>query len=157
MEHEEFIGRVQRQAGLPSTGDAERGCRATLETLGEIMPEGLTDNVAVQLPREAGEPLRRPVADAGAGELFGRADFITTVADRAGVSQSQAAVIARAVVDALFAATEGGLMAEVVDYLPPDLREYVTPARTAQAQDEPGQVAYGQAAYGPATPERGHD
>jgi|1185.fasta_scaffold667104_1 uncharacterized protein (DUF2267 family) len=156
MEHEEFIGRVRQQAGLASTGEAERACRATLETLGEVMPERLADNVAIQLPREAGEHLRRPVADAGVGELFGRADFITTVADRAGVSESQAAVIAHAVVDALFAATEGGLMAEVTDYLPPDLREYVTPAPSSRDQDESGQVAYGQAAYGQATPERGH-
>jgi hypothetical protein len=65
-------------------------------------------------------------------------------------------VIAHAVVDALFAATEGGLMAEVTDYLPPDLREYVTPAPSSRDQDESGQVAYGQAAYGQATPERGH-
>jgi uncharacterized protein (DUF2267 family) len=156
MEHDQFIGRVRRQAGLSNTGDAERACRATLETLGEVMPERLADNVAVQLPREAGEHLRRPVAGAGVSELFGRADFITTVADRAGVSESQAAVIAHAVVDALFAATEGGLMAEVADYLPPDLREYVTPAPSPRGQDEPGQVAYGQAAYGQATPEREH-
>ena len=143
MEHEEFIGRVRQQAGLPSTGDAERACRATLETLGEIMPERLVDNIAAQLPRDAGEHLRRPVADAGAGELFGRADFVTTVADRAGVSESQAAVIAHAVVDALFAATEGGLMAQVSDYLPPDLREYVTPAPSPRDQDEPGKSRTG--------------
>ena len=155
MEHEEFIGRVRRQAGLSSTSDAERACRATLETLGEVMPERLADNVAVQLPREAGEHLRRPVADAGVRAVFGRADFITTVADPAAVSESQATVIAHAVVDALFAATEGGLMAEVSEYLPPDLREYVAPAQGTREQDEPGQVAYGQAAYGPGTPERG--
>ena len=68
--------------------------------------------------------------------------------DRAGVSEPQATAIVRAVVDALFAATEGGLMAEVSDYLPPDVREYVTPAPSPRDQDEPGQVAYGQAAYG---------
>jgi uncharacterized protein (DUF2267 family) len=155
MKHEEFIGRVRQQADLSSTGEAERGCRATLETLGERLPEGLTDNLAAQLPREVGEHLRRPVADAGAGELFGRADFVASVAERTGVSESQAALIAHAVVDTLFAATEGGLMAEASDYLPPEVREYVTPARSPRGQDEPGQVAYGQAAYGPGTPERG--
>jgi uncharacterized protein (DUF2267 family) len=156
MEHEEFIGRVRQQAGLASTGEAERACRATLETLGEVMPERLADNVAIQLPREAGEHLRRPVAEAGVGGRFVLGDVPPPVADRAGVSESQAAVIAHAVVDALFAATEGGLMAEVTDYLPPDLREYVTPAPSSRDQDESGQVAYGQAAYGQATPERGH-
>jgi uncharacterized protein (DUF2267 family) len=156
MEDAEFIGRVQQQAGLPSAGDAERACRATLEALGEIAPEGLVDNIAAQLPSDAGEHLRRPIADAGTGELFGRADLVTTVAGRAGVSESQAAAIVHAVIDTLFAATEGGLMAQVSDYLPPDLREYVTPAPSPRGQDEPGQVAYGQAAYGQGTPERGH-
>jgi uncharacterized protein (DUF2267 family) len=142
MEHEEFIGRVRQQADLPGTGDAERACRATLETLGEIMPERLADNIAAQLPREIGAHMRRPVADAGAGELFGRPDFVTSVAERAGISEAQAALIAHAVVDALFAATQGGLMAEASDYLPPDVREYVTPAPSSRDQDEPGQVAY---------------
>jgi uncharacterized protein (DUF2267 family) len=157
MEHDEFIGRVRQQAGLPGTGDAERACRATLETLGAILPESLADNIAAQLPRGIGAHMRRPVADAGVREVFGRADFVTRVAERAGVSELQAALIAHAVVDALFAATEGGLMAEASDYLPPDVREYVTPARSPQDQDKPGQVAYGQAAYGKGTPERGHD
>src|ERR1044071_2500939 len=112
MEHAEFIGRVRQQASLPSTGDAERACRATLEALGEIAPEGLMDNIAAQLPSEEGEHLRRPIADAGSGALFGRADFVTPVAGRAGVSDHQAAAIVRAVIDTLYAATEGGLMAQ---------------------------------------------
>jgi uncharacterized protein (DUF2267 family) len=128
MEHAEVTGRVRQQAGLPGTGDAERACRATVEALGETAPEGLVDNIAAWLPREDGQHRRRPAAAAGPGGRSGRADFVTTVADRAGVSEPQAAAIVRAVIDTLFAATAGGLMAQVSDYLPPDQRECVAPA-----------------------------
>jgi uncharacterized protein (DUF2267 family) len=159
MEHDELIGRVQNQARLSSRSDAERACRATLETLREQLPEGLADSIAAQLPQGIGEQLRLATVHSGAGtgERSGRADFIARVAERAGVSEPQAAFIARAVIDVLFAATEGGLMAQVSEYLPPDLREYVTPARSPREQDVPGQVAYGQAAYGQGSPRRGHD
>ncbi len=40
MKHDEFIGRVQHYARLPSRGDAERATRATLETLGERLAGG---------------------------------------------------------------------------------------------------------------------
>jgi uncharacterized protein (DUF2267 family) len=46
MRHDEFIGHVQQRARLSSRGDAERASRATLETLGERVPEGLADNLA---------------------------------------------------------------------------------------------------------------
>ena len=129
MEHDEFLERVQYQARLASRDDAERACRATLDTLSEWVPEALADNIAVQLPHEIGDHLRRSGEHAGTAERFGRADFIPRVAARAGVSADQAADIARAVMDALTAATEGGLMAKVTETLPADLREYVTPGQ----------------------------
>jgi uncharacterized protein (DUF2267 family) len=129
MEDDEFFERVQQQARLSGRGDTEHACRATLETLGEWVPEALADSIAVQLPREIGDHLRRSGEHASTGEQFGRADFVPRVAARAGVSADQAADIARAVMDALTAATEGGLMAKVTETLPPDLREYVTPGQ----------------------------
>jgi uncharacterized protein (DUF2267 family) len=39
MQHDEFIGQVQNRAKLPSRGEAEGATRATLETLGERIPE----------------------------------------------------------------------------------------------------------------------
>jgi uncharacterized protein (DUF2267 family) len=131
MQHDELIGRVQDQARLSSRGDAERACCATLETLSEQVPEGLADNIAAQLPDEIGEHLRRTEADQG--KQFGRSDFISRVAARAGVGDDQAAYIAHAVIDALTAATQGGLMARVTESLPADLREYVTPAPGQEA------------------------
>jgi uncharacterized protein (DUF2267 family) len=136
MEHDEFIGRVQQQAHLSSMGDAERACRATLETLGEQEPETLVENIAIQLPREIAAHLRRTEQADAKGE-FRRSDFIPRIAERAGVDDDQAACIARAVLDALAAATEGGLTAKVTESLPADLREYVGPT------PEPDSWAYG--------------
>jgi uncharacterized protein (DUF2267 family) len=135
MEHDEFIGRVQQQGRLSSMGDAERACRATLEALGEQVSAGLVDNIAVQLPPAMSDHLRRTEDH----ERARRSDFISRVAERAGVGDDQAAYIARAVLDALAAATEGGLMAKVTESLPADLREYVGPA------PEPSSWAYGNA------------
>jgi len=123
MEHDEFIGRVQQQGNLSSMDDAEWACRATLEALGEQVSEGLLDNIAVQLPPEIADYLRRTEDR----ERTGREDFISRVAGRAGISDDQAAYVARAVLDALYAATEGGLMAKVTESLPAELREYVGP------------------------------
>ncbi|HLI39659.1 MAG TPA: DUF2267 domain-containing protein [Streptosporangiaceae bacterium] len=101
MQHDEFIGHVQDRAHLFSRGDAERACRATLETLGQRVPEGLADNLAAQLPHEIGEHLRRTEVSQGqgTGERFGRRDFIARVAERAGVREQQAAFIIRAVTE----------------------------------------------------------
>ena len=130
MEDEgEFIERVRQQARLSSRGEAERACHATLETLGEWVPEGLADSIAAQLPHEIGDQLREPGGRAAADGQFNGADFIPRVAGRAGVSTGQAAHLARAVMDSLTAATEGGLMAKVTETLPADLREYVTPGQ----------------------------
>ena len=125
----EFIERVQHQARLSSRGEAERACHATLETLGEWVPQGLADSIAAQLPPGIADQLRASGGRASDGGQFNGADFVPRVAGRAGVSTGQAAHLARAVMDSLTAATEGGLMAKVTETLPADLREYVTPGQ----------------------------
>lgn len=128
MQHDEFIGLVQNRAHLSSRGDAERACRATLETLGERVPEGLADNLASQLPHEIGEHLRRTevYGGQGTGERFDRKDFIRRVSARAGVSEQQAAFIVRAVMEVTGEATQGGLEGKLEQSLPSDIRELVT-------------------------------
>ncbi|TDC56456.1 DUF2267 domain-containing protein [Actinomadura sp. KC345] len=128
MQHDEMIGQVQARARLPSRGDAETACRATLETLGERLPEGLADNLAAQLPREIGENLRRTevFGGSGTGERFGRHDFIERVAIRAHADDSQAAYLARVVLEVVGEATQGGMMTKVKEALPDDIRELVS-------------------------------
>lgn len=128
MQHDEFIGLVQDRAKLPSRGDAERACRATLETLGERVPEGLADGLAGQLPQEIGEHLRRTevYGGMGTGERFDRPEFVARIAHRAGVQESQAAYLSRAVLEVVDEATQGAITAKVRDSLPPDIRTLIT-------------------------------
>jgi uncharacterized protein (DUF2267 family) len=127
MQHDEFIGLVQHRARLSSRGEAEQACRATLETLGERVPEGLADNLAAQLPQEVGEHLRRTevFGGIGTGERFDRQDFIERVAMRATVNDARAAFIARAVLEVVEEATQGSVMAKVRDSLPSDVRTLI--------------------------------
>ncbi|MBA9006080.1 MULTISPECIES: DUF2267 domain-containing protein [Thermomonospora] len=128
MQHDEFIGLVQNRARLSSRGEAERACRAVLETLGERVPEGLADKLAAQLPHEIGEHLRRTevFGGAGTGERFDRHDFIERVASRAGVDEPKAAYLARTVLEIVHQATEGRIIEKVEESLPPDIRRLVT-------------------------------
>ncbi|MDF5751737.1 DUF2267 domain-containing protein [Spongiactinospora sp. TRM90649] len=124
MRHDEFIGQVQARARLAGPGQAERASRATLETLGERISEGLADKLAAQLPHEIGENLRR--TDMGTGEHFGRHEFVHRVAERAGVDDAQAAYLARVVFEVTGEATEGRIMDKVRGCLSQELRGLVT-------------------------------
>lgn len=128
MQHDALIGQIQARAQLASRGEAERACRAALETLGERVPEGLADHLAAQLPHEIGEHLRRTevYGGAGTGERFDRHDFIARVGVRAGVDDPKAAYITRVVLEVIGEATQGGIMNKVCDSLPNDIRDLVS-------------------------------
>ncbi|WP_043621667.1 DUF2267 domain-containing protein [Nonomuraea candida] len=128
MRHDEFIGKVQARAHLAGRDQAERACRATLETLGERIPEGLAEHLAAQLPHEIAENLRRTevMGGFGTGEHFGREEFVQRVADRAGVDRPQAIYLARVVLEVTGEATQGHIMDKVCDSLPQNLRPLVT-------------------------------
>jgi uncharacterized protein (DUF2267 family) len=131
MQHDEFVGQVQNRAKLPSRGDAEGATRATLETLGERIPETLAVNLASQLPQEIGEHLRRTVTmggtgtGTGSGERFGRDEFIRRVAQRSYTDEPQAAYQSRVVLEVFREATTGGSVDKVRDALPDELRALV--------------------------------
>lgn len=128
MQHDQMIGQVQARAKLSSRGAAERATRATLETLGERLPEGLADNLAAQLPQEIGEHLRRTelLGGIGTGERFDRNEFVTRVMERSGTEPGEAVYQSRVVFEVLDEAATGGLMERVRDALPPDVRELTT-------------------------------
>lgn len=58
MTYDAFVGRVQSLANLPSSGDAHRAIRSTLETLTERLGEDAAENLASELPSEIGHHLR---------------------------------------------------------------------------------------------------
>lgn len=128
MQHDEFVGQVQARGKLSSRGQAERVIRSVLETLGERIPDGLSGNVAAQLPHEIGEHLRRTqqYGQQGTGEPFDRDTFVAQVEDKSGLDGPQAVYAARVVCEVVDEATQGGLMTKVYQSLPPDLRQIVT-------------------------------
>ncbi|MCP2163758.1 DUF2267 domain-containing protein [Goodfellowiella coeruleoviolacea] len=127
MQHDHFIGQVQARARLASRGQAEGVTRATLETLGERVPEQLAENLAAQLPQEIGEHLRRTVTmgGAGSGERFDREEFIARVAQRSHREIPEASYAARVVFEVLAEATTGNILKHVQDSLSEDLRPLV--------------------------------
>ena len=137
MQHDEFIGQVQARARLASRGEAERAVRATLETLGERLPDGLADNLAAQLPHEIGEHLRRTelLGGLGTGERFGLDEFVNRVADRTGEDRPQAVFQARTVLEVVDEATTGGLIDRVRDALPGDVRELTVAGSTGPLRE----------------------
>ncbi|KEI44991.1 DUF2267 domain-containing protein [Saccharopolyspora rectivirgula] len=135
MRHDAFIGQVQDRAQLASRGEAEGATRATLETLGERIPEQLADNLADQLPREIGENLRRTEVEGGSGtgERFDREEFIHRVSVRSGFPEQQADKASRVVFEVLEEATQGSMMDKVRETLTDDLRELInTPRKPSQ-------------------------
>jgi uncharacterized protein (DUF2267 family) len=123
MQHDELIGQVRHRARLASRNDAERAIRAALQTLGECIPEELTDNLAAQLPPEIGGYLYRGVAN---GERFDRQEFVARVAARAGTRQQHAACLARTVFEVIDEAVQDGVMLKVAGSLPDDIAELLT-------------------------------
>lgn len=134
MQHDEFIGQVQARAKLSSRGDAEAATRATLETLGERIPEGTAENLAAQLPHELGEHLRRTMlmGGVGPGERFGLDEFVARVAERDSADPPAATYRARVVFEVLDEATTGGLMDKVAEALPDDVRSLIEAGSTGR-------------------------
>ena len=127
MQYDHFIGQVQHRARLASRGEAESATRATLETLGERIPEGLVDNVAGQLPTEAAVHLRRTITmnGSGTGERFDRDEFVARVASRGEIPEPRAAYQARVVLEVFREATQGGVVNKIREALPEDVRTLV--------------------------------
>ncbi|MDO3702819.1 DUF2267 domain-containing protein [Micromonospora sp. C28SCA-DRY-2] len=125
MQHHEFVGQVQARAQLADVGAATSAIRATLQTLGERIPEGLAGNVAADLPREIGEYLRMTAASPSRGVRFDKEEFLARVSDRAGMSRTQASDAARVVLEVAGEATQGRVMEHLQAALPADLRQMV--------------------------------
>lgn len=127
MKHDQFIGQVQGRAHLSSRGEAEGVTRATLETLGERIPDHLAMKVASQLPPEIGEHLRRSTSEdgEGTGQHFGFDEFAHRVAKREHRDEPTAIYHSRVVLELVDEATTGGVMEKVREALPADLRVLV--------------------------------
>lgn len=84
MDENEFLGEVQRRAGLASVAEAEVSTRATLVALGEYLIgyEGL--DLALRLPEGLAEILRREPPDRP--QIFSYNDFLLRVGEEEGTN-----------------------------------------------------------------------
>lgn len=101
MKYQDFVGDVQSRLELPDLGRAVRATRAVLTTLGERLQAGEATDLAGPLPMEVDYHLEA----AESGQRFDYDEFVSRVAERATVDESEAAYYGRVVV---------GLVSELV-------------------------------------------
>lgn len=116
MDYDSFLGQVQNELELSSTGEAVRATRAVLTTLGERLEEGEASDLAAPLPME----IDRFLLEADSGQRFDFDEFVDRVAERGGEGESEALYQAQAVVDVVSDPVPEGEMEEVKAQLPPE-------------------------------------
>jgi uncharacterized protein (DUF2267 family) len=97
MNFDEFTGEVQHRLELPGTGEAVRAIRATLQTLGERIPEGHAEDLAASLPMEIKWYPTGAVREHG--QRFDWREFVSRVSRIEGADPADAAYHATVIVD----------------------------------------------------------
>ena len=129
MRYAEFVGLVEsRAAGGLSQDRAVGATGAVLSTLAGCLPPDVRHNLAAQLPKQLQRALRPPLAEP-APESTPR--FLDRVAEREGLSRSEAFDHARAVLDALSIAVSAREIEHVRAHLPKDLDQLFGPPAAA--------------------------
>ncbi|HSL42716.1 MAG TPA: DUF2267 domain-containing protein [Anaerolineales bacterium] len=113
MQFEDFINRVQEQAGLPRE-EAMTVTRAVLETLGERVDRQIWNGVVAQLPQELEEYV---LARADITDRYELEEFYNRVGARSGLKRSDAAERTRQVMSVLKEAISAGEWNNIVDSL----------------------------------------
>lgn len=127
MDYDSFLGQVQNELELSSTGEAVRATRAVLTTLGERLEEGEASDLAAPLPME----IDRFLLEADSGQRFDFDEFVDRVVERGGEDRSEAVYQAQAVVDVVSEPVPEGEMEEVKAQLPPEYQKLFEVADTA--------------------------
>ena len=92
MHNHEFLSEVERRTGLESSGEAITATRATLQTLADHLAGNAPAKLAAQLPEEVGALITEYKNDVNAeGEGFGVEEFVNRVAEKIGLSDTEAA------------------------------------------------------------------
>jgi uncharacterized protein (DUF2267 family) len=116
MQFDEFVGQVQHRARLPSSGDALKAIRVTLETLAERLSGEEPRNLASQLPQEIGIFL----GEKGKAERFSSDEFFQRVAKRENSDLPDAVQHVRAVFSVINDAASKGEVDDLRSQLPED-------------------------------------
>ncbi|WP_232701256.1 DUF2267 domain-containing protein [Halobacterium wangiae] len=118
MNFDEFTGEVQHRLELPGTGEAVRATRATLQALGERIPEGAAEDLAASLPMEVKWYPTGAVDEHG--QRFDWKEFVSRVAAVEQTDRSEAAYHAQLVVDLVREQVPDSDFQQLRDQLPED-------------------------------------
>jgi uncharacterized protein (DUF2267 family) len=120
MNHDEFVGKVQNRAHLPSRGDAETIIRATFETLGERLQPRAAEHVAAQRPPELGRHLTNRHF-----EHLSVQEFEERVAEREHADVEKAIFHTRCVLDTMRDAISPGAVQKLRQQLPREFQPFL--------------------------------
>lgn len=118
MNFDEFTGEVQHRLELPGTGETVRAIRATLQTLGERIPEGNAEDFAASLPMEIKWYMTGGVQEHG--ERFDWQEYIRRVSEITGADPPEAAYQAQVIMDLASTLVPPSDLRELRDQLPED-------------------------------------
>jgi uncharacterized protein (DUF2267 family) len=123
---EDFLARVARRAALEHEG-ARRATDAVLELLAFRLAAGETDDLAERLPSDLRAPLERGKAEkpSPSAHWLPLKQFLMAVAEREGVTRSEARLHVRAVFETLAEAIGDDEVDDVISELPAEFRSLV--------------------------------
>jgi uncharacterized protein (DUF2267 family) len=123
---QDFVARVARRTGLDEEG-AWRATDAVLELLAFRLAAGETDDLEQRLPPELHAPLERGKADkpSPSAHWLPLKQFLMAVAEREGVTRSEARLHVRAVFETLAEAIGDDEAGDVISELPAEFRSLV--------------------------------
>ena len=116
MQFDDFITRVQEQAGLNTRDEAISITRAVLETLGERLDRKVRNGLEAQLPNELKEFLLGRVEHSDQYDLQ---EFYNRVGARADLKYGDAVQRTRQVISVLRQAVPGGEIEDILEDLSP--------------------------------------
>jgi uncharacterized protein (DUF2267 family) len=125
----EFLALVEREADL-APPDAARAVEATLETLGERISGGESDDIAAELPA----PLRHLVRSEGNAEAFDLDEFLRRVAERESTDVASAKRHVRVVFAALARTVSVAEMSDMASELPKEFEPLLAAAQPPPAE-----------------------
>jgi uncharacterized protein (DUF2267 family) len=123
MQFDDFITRVQEQAGLNTRDEAISITRAVLETLGERLDRKVRNGLEAQLPNELKEFLLGRVENSDQYDLQ---EFYNRVGARADLKYGEAVERTRQVITVLRQAVPGGEIEDILEDLSPEYGKLFT-------------------------------
>jgi uncharacterized protein (DUF2267 family) len=121
VEYEQFVDAVAERAGLPRPA-AERLTHAALRVLAERISGGEAEDLAAQLPRELKADLDPPEENA---QSFDADEFSRRMAERSGLTGTEAEAALIAVLTTLREAVTSGEFDDVVSQLGEEFAQLV--------------------------------